>query len=195
MLVTTRMLEDRLSTYENPRNKIGRMVSADELVPVRRGLYETDRTIPGYFLAPCIYGPSYLSFEYALGRHGLIPEAVHTYTSATCGKRKTRRYKNAFGHYNYQDVPLAVFPLFVDLKREGNYAYWLASPEKALCDELYKLPPTTSHRTLERLLLDDLRIDEEGLRALDSSVVSRLAERYHSRSVSHLASYLEGVRR
>ena len=32
---------------------------------------------------------SYLSFEYALGRHGLIPEAVHTYTSATCGKRKT----------------------------------------------------------------------------------------------------------
>ena len=195
MIVTTRMLEDRLSTYENPRNKIGRMVSADELVPVRRGLYETDHTIPGYFLAPCIYGPSYLSFEYALGRHGLIPEAVRTYTSATCGKRKTRRYKSAFGHYSYQDVPLAVFPLFVDLKREGNYAYWLASPEKALCDQLYKLPPTTSRRTLERLLLDDLRIDEDGLCALDSSVVSRLAERYHSRSVSHLASYLEGVHR
>lgn len=194
MIVTTRMLEDRLSTYENPRNKIGRMVSADELVPVRRGLYETDHAIPGYFLAPCIYGPSYLSFEYALGRHGLIPEAVRTYTSATCGKRKTRRYKNAFGRYSYQDVPLAVFPLFVDLKREGNYAYWLASPEKALCDQLYKLPPITSRRTLERLLLDDLRIDEEGLYALDSSVVSRLAERYHSRSVTHLASYLEGIR-
>ena len=195
MIVTTRMLEDRLSAYENPRNKIGRMVSADELVPVRRGLYETDHTIPGYFLAPCIYGPSYLSFEYALGRHGLIPEAVRTYTSATCGKRKTRRYKNAFGRYSYQDVPLAVFPLFVNLKREGNYAYWLASPEKALCDQLYKLPPTTSRRALERLLLDDLRIDEESLHALDFSVVSRLAERYHSRNVSHLASYLEGARR
>lgn len=194
MLVTTRMLEDRLSTYENPRNKIGRMVSAGELVPVRRGLYETDRATPGYFLAPCIYGPSYLSFEYALSRHGLIPEAARSYTSATCGKRKTRRYENAFGLYSYQDVPLAVFPLFVNLMREGSYACWLASPEKALCDRLYKLPPATSRRALEQLLFDDLRIDEEGLCALDSSVVRCLAERYHSRSVSRLASYLERVR-
>ena len=195
MLVTTRMLEDRLSTYENPRNKIGRMVSADELVPVRRGLYETDRTTPGRFLAPCIYGPSYLSFEYALERHGLIPEAVRSYTSATCGKRKTRRYENAFGRYSYQDVPLAVFSLSVDLMREGSYAYWLASPEKALCDQLYKLPPATSHRALEQLLFDDLRINEESLNELDFSVVRRLAERYHCRSVSRLALYLEGVRR
>lgn len=193
MLITTRMLEDRLSAYANPRNKIRRMVSAGELTPVRRGLYETERTTSGYCLAPCIYGPSYLSFEYALERHGLIPEGVRTYTSATCGKRKVRRYENAFGLYSYQDVPTAVFPLYVSLVREGEYAYWLASPEKALCDQLYKLSPITSRKALEQLLFEDLRIDEGDLFGLAPSVMSRIAERYHSRNVSRLASCLKGA--
>lgn len=191
MLMTTHMLEDQLVTYENPRNKISRMVAAGDFVRVRRGLYETDRTTPGYVLAPCIYGPSYLSFEYALARYSLIPEGVCTYTSATCGKRKTRYYENAFGHYGYRDVPQAVFSLLVNLVREGDHAYWLASPEKALCDLLYKMPTVTSRRALEELLFEDLRIDERDLAELDASAVSCLATRYRSRNVSRLASCLE----
>lgn len=193
MLVTTLMLEDRLASYANPRNKIGRMAASGELVVVRRGLYTTDRSVPGYCLAPCVFGPSYLSFEYALARHGLIPEGVRSYTSATCGKRKTRHYENAFGRYDYRDVPLAVFPLFVTLVREDGYAYWIASPEKALCDQLHKMHPATSVAALEELLLEDLRIDEEVLWSLDASAVSVLAKRYRSRSVSCLARYLEGT--
>lgn len=195
MLLTTLMLEDRLAAYANPRNKIGRMVASGELLVVRRGLYATERTIPGHCLAPCMYGPSYLSFEYALAQHGLIPERVRAYTSATCAKRKTRRYENAFGRYEYRDVPLEVFPLFVRLVREGDFAYWLASPEKALCDQLHKMRPVTSAAALEELLLEDLRIDEGALRELDASSVSLLAQRYHSRSVSCLARYLERVTR
>ena len=195
MLLTTLMLEDKLSAYANPRNKIARMVSSGELVVVRRGLYATDRAIPGHCLAPCVYGPSYLSFEYALARQGLIPERVRSYTSATCAKRKTKRWENAFGRYEYRDVPLAVFPLFVTLVREGDFSYWLASPEKALCDQLHKMRSVTSVAALEELLLEDLRIDEEALRTLDASNVSLLAQRYHSRSVSCLARYLEGVTR
>lgn len=191
MLMTTRMLEDKLSAYKNPRNKIRRMVAAGEIVPVRRSLYETGITTPGYCLAPCVYGPSYLSFEYALARHGLIPEGVQVYTSATCGKRKTRHFESYFGHYSYQDVPVAVFPLSVDLVREGTYYYWLASPEKALCDQLHKLPPVTNRWALVQLLFDDLRINEDALRNLDPSVVRHLAKRYRCRSVSQLSSYLE----
>ena len=178
MILTTRMLEDRLASYENPRNKIGRMVASGELVVVRRGLYATDRTIPGQFLAPCIFGPSYISFEYALAHHGLIPEAVYSYTSATCGKRKTKHYENVFGRYDYRDVPTAVFPLSVILVREAGFAYWIASPEKALCDQLHKMPPAANYLELEELLMEDLRIDEDAIRSLDAKAVLLLARRY-----------------
>lgn len=193
MLLTTRMLEERLREYENPRNKIGRMVAAGELVPVRRGLYETDRAVPGQSLAPSVYGPSYLSFEYALAWHGLIPEAVRVYTSATCLKRKTRQYQNVFGRYSYRDVPVSVFSLCVELVRESDHPYWIASPEKSLCDFLYKTSPVTNNRDFRALLFEDLRVDEDALPNLDARATMALADRYHSRNVSRLAHYLEEV--
>ncbi len=191
MLKTTLMLEDELSSYGNPRNKISRMVASGELAPVRRGLYETDRSTPGHCLAQSVYGPSYLSFEYALARHGLIPERVRAYTSATCGKNRGRRYESAFGLFVYQDVPVVAFPRSVVLLYEGNRPYWVASPEKALCDELYKLPPVTRGSQLEALLFEDLRIDSEDLATLDAKIVRDLAPCYRSRSVRQLAAYLE----
>ena len=51
---------------------------------------ETDSTVSGHLLAASIYGPSYLSFEFALSWHGLIPEAVYNCTAATFGKKKRR---------------------------------------------------------------------------------------------------------
>lgn len=191
MLLTTKMLEDRLSSYANPRNKIGRMVEAGELVPVRRGLYSTDRAVPGHCLASCVYGPSYLSFEYALAYHGLIPEEVRAYTSATCRKRKTKHHENAFGRYDFRDVPLPVYRLHVNLAHESGYPYWIASPEKALCDQLYKMPPVSSAKALARLLEEDLRIETDDLRSLEIDAIAQLAQRYHSRSVSALARYME----
>lgn len=193
MLKTTLMLEDELSSYGNPRNKIGRMVAVGELTPVRRGLYETSRATPGQCLAQCVYGPSYLSFEYALAFHGLIPEQVRAYTSATCGKNRAKRFQSAFGLFVYRDVPVAVFSRSVLLRFEEGRPFWIASPEKALCDELYKLPPATSRDRLEALLFDDLRVGFDGLAALDATIVRSLSERYRSRSVLQLATYLEGM--
>ena len=91
MIKTTAMLLEDLNDYVNPTAKIRRMVSNNELTPVVRGIYETDRNIPGYYLAPIIYGPSYLSFEFALSYHSLIPETVYIYTSATFEKKKLKK--------------------------------------------------------------------------------------------------------
>ena len=195
MLKTTGMLEEELASYANPRNKIGRMVASGDLVPVRRGLYEPDSTVSGYCLAGCVYGPSYLSFEFALSWHGLIPERVYECTSATCGKRKTKTYESPFGRFSFRDVPLAVFRFEVLLVWEGGRPFWLASPEKALCDELYKLPPVTSMRMREVLLLDDLRIYEDDLLGLDHTKIGNLAQHYHCRSVSTLARLMERMTR
>ena len=73
MLKTHLVLIEELKDYRNPAMKINGMLKTGELTRVVRGLYETDPHTPGYLLAAAIYGPSYLSFEYALAYHGLIP--------------------------------------------------------------------------------------------------------------------------
>lgn len=55
-------------------------------------MYETDSNTPGYLLAGSIYGPSYLSFDFALAYYDLIPERVVNYTSATFGKKKKKNF-------------------------------------------------------------------------------------------------------
>mgnify|MGYP001314848454 CR=1 FL=1 len=76
MIKTTAMLREELNSYVNPTAKIRRMADEGKLIPVVRGIYETDKNTPGHYLAPIIYGPSYLSFEFALAYHSLIPEKV-----------------------------------------------------------------------------------------------------------------------
>ncbi|MBQ4559027.1 MAG: hypothetical protein IJA54_01710 [Tyzzerella sp.] len=190
MIKTTNMLLEELNTYASPNNKIGRMVQAKELVPIVKGLYETDSSTPGYLLAGSIYGPSYLSFDFALGIHGLIPEAVYAFTSATFEKKKKKQYDTPFGLFTYQDVPTQVFYLGVQVKEEGNYAYYIASPEKALCDKLYSVKPVRNRKELEELLFDDLRIDETEFLRMNKNDIMELAEVYHSTNVTLLAQYV-----
>lgn len=190
MIKTTAMLLSELKRYASPADKLTRMVRDKEVTPVIKGLYETDRNTSGYLLANLIYGPSYLSFEYALSFHGLIPEAVYTYTSATFEKKKKKRYATPFGVFTYRDVPSAVFSLGVEIKIEGEYAYAIARPEKALCDQLYILSPVANYEALESLLFDDLRIDREEFRNLSAPEVEAYAEKYRSNNVKKLAGYM-----
>ena len=80
MIKTTAMLLEELSEYGSPKSKLSRMAKNGEYFPITKGIYETDRHTPAYLLAGSIYGPSYISFEYALSFYGMIPEAVYTVT-------------------------------------------------------------------------------------------------------------------
>ena len=192
MLVSFDALAQQFAGYTDIKGKIRREVQGGRLVQVARGLYETDARTDGKYLAGAIYGPSYLSFDYALSVHALIPEAVYTYTSATFRKGKTKRYENAFGTFLYRDVPAAVYPLGVEIKVEGEYSYQIASPEKALCDKLYSLSPVYSVRALKERLFDDLRIDEAAFFALQKDDISQLAPLYRATNLKLLAKFMEG---
>lgn len=190
MIMTTAMLLEKLKEYGDPFGKIRRLCREGRLFKLTKELYETDGDKSGYLFAPVLYGPSYLSFDYALSYHGLIPEAVHEYTSATCGKGKKKFYSNHFGDYSYRDVPTAVFPLETTLTEESGYPYFLATPEKALCDKLYTLPPAANQSELRELLLSDLRIDKRSLLNLQLQVMDALAEIYKCKNVRTLAGVL-----
>ena len=191
MLVSFDALAQQFADYTDVKGKIRREVQGGRLVPVARGLYETDANSDGKCLAGAIYGPSYLSFDYALSVHALIPEAVYAYTSATFCKGKSKRYENAFGTFLYRDVPAAVYPLGVEIRVEWGYSYQIASPEKALCDKLYSLSPVYSVRALKELLFDDLRIHEADFLALQKDDILQLAPLYRATNLKLLAKLME----
>lgn len=195
MIKTTAMLLRELADYANPAAKIRRMAQGGQLVPIIKGLYETDKTIPGHYLSGVIYGPSYLSFEFALSWHDLIPEAVYTFTSATCGKGRKKQYETAFGTYTYRDVPIAAFPYGVMLLQENGYGFMLASPEKAICDMLYTCSPCGNRKELRQLLFDDLRIDESAFFNTNRVDLAELAGLYHTANHRLLISLIKEMKR
>ncbi|MBN2557733.1 MAG: hypothetical protein JXB33_03145 [Clostridia bacterium] len=190
MIKTTAMLVDELKEFVNPAAKIRRFVDTGKLIPIVRGLYETDGSIPGYFLAPIIYGPSYLSFEFALAYYSLVPEAVYNFTSATFEKKKAKQYVTPYGTYTYRDVPSEAYPLGIILHSENGYGFYIASPEKAICDELYKISPLSNRRELEYLLFEDLRIDKEEFFHLNMADLLEISTRYHTQNHKLLQAYL-----
>ena len=190
MIYTYTMIMDKLSNYANPKMKLSRLIKAGQYFPIVRGLYETDRNRAGYLLAGSIYGPSYLSFDFALSYYNLIPEAAYIYTSATFDKQKTKSYKTPFGTFVYRDVPTSVFPYEILVRHEDDYAFRIASPEKALCDKLYSISPVKTIKGMKKLLEDDLRIDIADVLALNLKVIEDLAPLYRSTNVMLLAKLL-----
>lgn len=190
MIKTYAMMIEELNEYHAPANKLGRMVKEGACVQIVRGLYETEKATPGYFLAGSIYGPSYLSFDFVLSRYGLIPEAVYAFTSATFEKKKVKKYDTPFGTFLYRDVPSEVYPYGIHLQKEGEYIYHIASPEKALCDKLYTLPPVKNKKEMINLLFDDLRIDEVEFLQLDKNRLLKICEAYHSTNMRMLAKVM-----
>jgi len=107
---------------------------------LRRGLYvlgKADRRIePGVmFLSGQLYAPSYVSLEYALGVHGLIPELVTSVTAVTT--RNTAGFSNDFGRFQYQHIKREAFRGFTLVKDAAGAGYFLALPEKAVVDFIY----------------------------------------------------------
>ncbi len=190
MLYTTSILKDMHSEYEKPHDRINRLVVNKKIFPVIRGLYVDDPNLNGKFLAGVIYGPSYLSFEYALSYHGLIPELAVVFSSATFMKRRRKRYDTNFGLFTYRDIPREAYPHGIQLIIEGKFSYQIASPEKAICDQLYTIVGIDSHKRLSSLLFEDLRIEESDFNNLDKSFLSFLAIKYQSVTLKTLHSWL-----
>lgn len=193
MIKTTAIMLQELNNYKNPRDKLAHMVKKKECIPVIQGLYETNPTTPGYRLANTICSPSYLSFEFALSYHGLIPEAVYNFTSATFEKKKKKEFKTPFGTFTYRDVPSAAYPYGIECVSENGYTFQIASPEKALCDELYIQSPVTSQRELKEFLFDGLRIDWDLFCKLNMDDILFLNSKYHCTNIQKLTKTMEKI--
>lgn len=190
MIMTNDAILKKLANYSNKNTKLAREVRDGKIIKIVNGLYETDSNTPGYLLAGSIYGPSYISFEYALSYYGMIPERVTTITCATFAKKKKKKFNTPFGTFTYRDIPILAYPEEIILKEENNYSYQIASREKALCDKIYTLKPLKNYSNLEKMLFSDLRIDSENFNKLNIEKIEKLSNLYHSTNILLLAKYM-----
>ncbi len=191
MIQSTDQLLFQYRHLKDPHHKIQALVKSGKLIPLKRELYETDPNVPGFVLANTILGPSYLSFEWALAYHGLIPERVEVYTSATFGIKKRKEFQNVFGIFSYQDIPKVVFPYYYNRVESDNRVALIASKEKALCDQLCKLSPIRGLQDFNNYLFEGLRLDEEAFAGLDRAKMRKIAPLYHKTNLKQLLRLLD----
>ena len=169
-------LSSVLAAYANVRGKIGRLLASGEIIRLKKGLY----TFPEYLrrapLNPCIvanmlYGPSYVSRDFALSHYGMIPETVEMVTSLTTGR--PRRFNTPVGTFDYQQRQAADFSIGIENIDSGNGAFLIAGREKALYDKVLT-DKRFDGKEVENYLLHDLRLDFDSLVSLDKKLLREL---------------------
>lgn len=102
---------------------------------LKKGLYALKTDFPSdEEIANALYKPSYLSFEYAMAKHGIIPESPYNLTSATTNP--TRLFTTDDIAYTYNTIKQKAYAGY-HLDASGGKRILIAEPEKALADYLY----------------------------------------------------------
>jgi len=192
------VVRELIGEYRSPNNKISNMERAGDLIRLRRGLYVahprlSNQEISRELIANNLYGPSYVSCESALSYHGLTPERVNTVVSSTF--KRSRSYTTPLGEFEYVTVPQEYYHIGVmQVIIEGQYAFLIASPEKALCDLIISTSGLRfqSAKAAREYILYDLRIDLNAHPNWDTSIISACSEhRRKRRELNFLKQVLE----
>lgn len=184
-----------------PRDAVTKLLRKSAVVRVKKGIYvfgEVYRRRPysRELLANMAYGPSYISLEYALQHHGLMPERVDALTSVTTGG--SREFHTPLGLFSYRQVPEAAFRVgFRRVEEAGEIAYLLAVPEKALADKVQadRGMALLTQADVAGYLTESLRMEESDLSKMNSGWMEELAQRYRSRRLLLLSQWLRRLRR
>lgn len=105
------------------------------IIRVKRGLYSLpDFPPPELFVANKIYEPSYVSLEFALSYHRIIPETVYEITSITT--KATRRFERLGKVFSYRKVKKTAF-LGYTIEKQKELSFRIADAEKAFVDYDY----------------------------------------------------------
>lgn len=180
-----------LRDYSSPRAKVTQLVRSGALIRVKKGLYVFGpQFVRGHYsletLANLIYGPSYVSLEWALQYYGFMPERVVEITNVTLNR--SRKFDTPLGRFSYEHTALKAYQVGVTFVERIPYQpAIIATPEKALTDFLtIRRGKCSSIIEMDRLLLDDLRFEEEQIRGVDRQQLAKI----HASSPHSATEYL-----
>jgi hypothetical protein len=186
---------DRLRDYRAPRDRLGLLCRQGTVLRVRQGLFVPagrageESPVDPLVLSGLIFGPSYVSLETALARYGLVLERVTEITCIT--SKRVKHYDTPVGRFSYLPVNERVFPIGVRLEQTRGGAFFMAEPEKALCDRIAQVSGLTAARDVPELLEHELRIEtDEVIRTFRRELVNEIAAAYRRKNVAAFARWL-----
>ena len=193
-------LLDALRDYSSPRDAITRLLRDRVIIRIKKGLYVfgpayARRPFSRELLANLIYGPSYVSLDYALQHYALIPEQVHAVTSITTAR--ATRFQTPVGLFIYRTTPVAAFWRGVArVQTESGVTALMATREKALADKVRddRGIAVASVAGMLSYLLEDLRLDGARLAEFAPEPIEELANATGSRRWRLLAAALRAHR-
>ncbi len=188
-------LMELFKDYKQPRLKIAYMIKKGALIRVKKGLYVLG---PPYnrgmyrleVLANLIYGPSYVSLEYALGYYGLIPERVVELTSITCSRNKN--FNTPVGRFSYHYLHLHKYPIGVTYQAMEKGGFLMASKEKALADCVARRVDLKTLFAVADYVVG-LRIEASELAKISLKKMHDIAKIYQSLQVDFLQEVLKDM--
>lgn len=173
--VTAPIIESLYPELKSASKKVAWLEMQGFVIRLKRGLYvvnpeHSGKTLSSELIANHLYAPSYISMSTALRYYGLIPEAVYVNQSMTV--KHSRSFQTPVGYYDYKSISRKAFPIGVRSIHKGDYAFLMASPEKALCDLIANSSKVNLRymKDVEMYLEQDIRMDMEEFYKMDATI-------------------------
>lgn len=174
--ITTSIIESMYPELKSANKKVIWLEKNGYLIRLKRGLYvvnpqHSGKMLSSELIANHLYAPSYISMSTALRYYGLIPEAVYTHQSMTI--KHSRSFQTPIGNYDYKYISRDAFSVGVRSVHKGDYAFLIASPEKALCDLIANSSMVNLRyvKDVETYLEQDIRMDMDEFYKFDASIL------------------------
>ena len=172
-------LTNAFGRYKYPKDKISSLEKKGNLIRLKKGMFVVapnihNQTLSKELIANHLYGPSYISFESALSYYNLIPERVHSVRSMTI--KRARKFLTPLGNFEYITSKKEYFEIGIHQEIKGTqFAYLIASPEKALCDLIVTTPRlrVQSVKAMQTYLEEDLRIDLSDIENFNLDIIEQ----------------------
>lgn len=195
--VSTSAVASLFSDMKAGNQKVRNLELSGKIIRIKRGLYVVAPAVSRVplsteLIANHLYAPSYVSMSTALRYYGMIPEAVYTTQSMTL--KHSRNFDTPVGRFEYRCVSREAFHIGVTSINKGNYAFLMASPEKALCDLVANSPKVNLRyiKDVEIYLEEDIRMDLDDFYRMDVDVFERYAQvGKKARSIESIIKYLQ----
>lgn len=173
--VTTSIIESLYPELKSAEKKVTWLEKQGFIIRLKRGLYvlnpeHSGKTLSSELIANHLYTPSYISMSTALRYYGLIPEAVYIHQSMTV--KHSRSFQTPLGNYDYKYISRNAFYVGVRSMHMGDYAFLIASPEKALCDLIANSSKVNLRflKDVENYLEHDIRMVMDEFYKMDATI-------------------------
>lgn len=184
--------------YKRINDKIVQLKNKGILTPLKSGLYVynplyNNTLLSKEIIANMLLGPSYVSLDFALWFHGLIPESVHEITSISI--KRSKSFETHYGVFSYTQIKKELFNIGLEIQTSKSGNFIIASKEKTLCDKVYftKDIDLRSQKVMMEFLEDDLRIDMDELENCDIKIFEEYAKISKSKKIEVLTKVIKGL--